>query len=82
MKKYSFFFHFNKPASRAQKRNVLSIHYAGVCHLVHKIKIVGIDISSKDNKRQPHCTMVGKAHFLTVNESSDGTREGVLHNLY
>ena len=59
MKKYSFWFHYNKPASRAAGRNVLTIHYRGVCHLVNNI-VCNVPVSSRDRARQPRCVLSGK----------------------
>jgi hypothetical protein len=77
MKKKSFFYHYNKPASLAQKRNVLSVHYKGVCHLVHKIHIKGLNVESRDRKTQPRCVMAGKANNFAIFEQ-DGLNIGIL----
>ncbi len=55
----SFWFHYNKPASRQQKKNVLTIHYEGACHLVNDIEC-RVPIHVRHRKTQPHCVMAGK----------------------
>jgi hypothetical protein len=57
-----FFYHYNKPASHAQGRNVITIHWEGKCHLVNKIKTIGLDVESHNQKHQPRCIMRGFAN--------------------
>lgn len=64
MKPYSFFYHYNKPASKAAGRNILSIHYRKQCHLVHDI-VCNVPTKTKTRKTQPRCVMAGKG-VLTV----------------
>jgi len=59
--KKRFFYHYNKPASHAQGRNVITIHWEGACHLVNKIKTIKLDVESHNQKRQPRCIMRGYA---------------------
>lgn len=61
-KKYSFYFHYNKPASKKAGKNILSIHYRGACHTVNNIECK-VPISTKHRKRQPHCVLVGRGHI-------------------
>lgn len=65
MKKYSFFFHYNKPASRSAGKNILTIHYRGVCHLVEQIEC-SVPIKTRNRKSQPRCVLAGKG-ILTIN---------------
>ena len=53
-----FWFHYNKPESRKQGRNVLTVHYAGQCHLVHDIAC-SVPVSTRHRKTQPHCVIAG-----------------------
>ncbi len=55
----AFWFHYNKPESRKQHRNVLTIHYSGACHLVHDIDC-RVPISTRHRKDQPRCVLAGK----------------------
>ena len=68
-KKYSFFFHYNKPASLAAGRNKLTVHWRGECHLVDAIKCDAA-IQSVHRKTQPRCILKGIA--LSVNLINEG----------
>lgn len=61
---YSFWFHYNKIASRQQKRNILTFHWKGICYPVNKITCK-VPIISRDRKQQPYCVMAGKAHKVS-----------------
>lgn len=65
MKKYSFFFHYNKPASLKFGSNKLSIHFKDTCYIVDGIKC-DVAIQSRNKKTQPRCVMSGKATELTL----------------
>ena len=52
MKKYRFFYHYNKQAKK------MSVHYKGVCHIVKDISCYAV-ANTKYNKRQPYLTMQG-----------------------
>ena len=54
----AFWFHYNKPASKQQGCNVLTIHYEGKCHLVHDISC-HVPLATRHRKTQPHCVMAG-----------------------
>lgn len=60
MKPYSFYFHYNKPASLQQGRPVMSVHWKNTCILVY-----GVDCSvpthSRINKTVPSVVMTGYA---------------------
>ncbi len=63
--KYSFFFHYNKPASKIAGSNRLTIHYKKVCHIVESIEC-HVPLKTKNRKSQPRCVMSGKAKSLTI----------------
>jgi hypothetical protein len=65
MPKYRFFFHYNKPASRAAGAARLSVHFRDVCHIVNGI-VCRVPCESKIRKRQPHCVMVGNATDVRI----------------
>jgi hypothetical protein len=65
MKLRAFFFHYNKPASLAQKRNVLTVHWQGACHLVHAIDC-RVPIMTRNRTTQPRCVMAGRARSVEV----------------
>lgn len=73
-----FFYHYNKPESRALGKNVITIHWEGACHLVNKIKTIGIDVESHDQKRQPRCIMRGHATSVIFAHNEDGTKTGII----
>ena len=60
-----FWFHYNKPASRAQQRNVLTVHYRGACHLATGIEC-RVPITTRDRTRQPRCVMAGEAGAIEI----------------
>lgn len=60
----TFWFHYNKVASRKAGRPQITVHYNRICHLVDFI-ICNVPTHSKINKRQPYFVMKGKcAEFL------------------
>lgn len=59
MKKYSFWFHYNKPLSKKTNKNVLTVHYRGQCYFVNEIEC-NVPIVTKSRKSQPRCVMCGK----------------------
>ena len=63
--KYSFFFHYNKPASVQARSNRLSVHYRKVCHVVESIDC-RVPVKTKNRNSQPRCVMTGKAKDLTI----------------
>lgn len=63
----AFWFHYNKPESRKQKRNVLTLHFAGACHMVHAIRCK-VPVSTRNRKSQPHCVLAGKGAVAVKNE--------------
>ena len=66
----AFYFHYNKPESLKQKRNVLTVHQSGICHLVHHL-IVNVPVSTRSRKTQPRCVLAGKG-VLTLQLGEDG----------
>lgn len=60
-----FFFHYNKPASKSQKKVVLSLHFQKKCHLVSHVKC-NIPLFTKHNKRQPFCVLKGNANKISI----------------
>ena len=62
-----FFFHYNKPESRRQGRNVLTVHWKNACLPVNHLKI-NVPIESHTQKSQPHCVMRGFANSVEILE--------------
>lgn len=80
MKNYSFFFHYNKPASLQAGTNKLSIHFRDTCHIVDGVKC-DVPIGSRNKKTQPRCVMTGKAKQLVlfVQHNKDGSESTIGH---
>lgn len=55
-----FFYHYNKPESKRQGCNVLTLHWKGKCHLVNDI-VCYAPTETHKQKRQPHCVVRGWA---------------------
>ncbi len=72
MKPKRFFFHYNKPESRKQGRNVITLHWNDTCHLIHKI-VSDTGFESHDQKRQPRCIMRGWANNVYFTRRGDKT---------
>lgn len=53
-----FWFHYNKPASLKQGRNILTVHQGKTCHLVTGI-FCTVPIKTEDRKTQPRCILKG-----------------------
>lgn len=66
--KRSFFFHYNKPASRAAGENRLTVHWKGQCLIVRSLSC-HVGIETRARKTQPRCVMAGKAESVTVDEN-------------
>jgi len=60
-----FWFHYNKPESLRQKQNILTVHQAGVCHLVTGIQC-NVPIETVNRKTQPRCVLKGKGVVRVV----------------
>jgi hypothetical protein len=59
IKARAFFFHFNKPASMAAKKVVISVHWKGKCLLCDNIQIE-VPTRGRLRKTQPRFVVVGK----------------------
>lgn len=65
MREYSFFYHYNKPASKARGKPVISIHYRNQCILVSNI-ICEVHTKGRLNKRQPYFVVTGRAKNIEI----------------
>ena len=70
-KKRRFFYHYNKPVSNKEGRNVLTLHYKVKCHLVNRI-ICEVPTESHDQKAQPRCVIRGWANSVDIYDSMKG----------
>jgi hypothetical protein len=64
-KQYTFFYHYNKPASKAAGKNKLTVHWRQKCILVDKI-FCFVESRTVDRKTQPHCVIKGLAKQLEL----------------
>jgi hypothetical protein len=55
----SFFFHFNKPASRKAGHPILTLHWAGRCHLVRKVDC-RVPTTTRERLHQPRVVVAGR----------------------
>ena len=67
-----FFFHYNKPESKKQGRNVLTVHWKDRCIPVNAIKC-DVPIETHDRKIQPYCVMRGWAKYVTITRQGEIT---------
>jgi hypothetical protein len=58
-RKRVFWFHFNKPESKKAGRNILTVHFGGVCHLVHDV-VIATPVRSVSRTTQPRCVIRGE----------------------
>lgn len=65
----SFFFHFNKPATLAAKEVRISVHHAGICHIVNNIVCLTPTVG-KIRKRQPRFIMTGKCRNISISNNT------------
>lgn len=62
----AFYFHYNKAASRAAGKNILTIHYKKQCLLVEDIEC-SVPIKTRKRKTQPRCVICGRGVVNIVN---------------
>lgn len=62
----TFWFHYNKPASKIAGKPQISVHYNNSCHIVDEIECL-VPTFSKINKRQPFFVMKGKYNNIIRN---------------
>lgn len=55
----SFWFHYNRPATQQAGVPMMTVHHAGVCHLVSRV-VCRVPVSSKVRSRQPRVVMAGR----------------------
>lgn len=60
-----FWFHYNRPQSRKEGRNVLTLHFKGACHLVHDMDI-RVPTRVRHRSKQPHCVLTGEAEEISI----------------
>ena len=60
-----FFFHFNKPESKKQGRNVLTVHWKNKCVPVNEVVCL-VPIETHARSSQPHCVVRGWCETVTI----------------
>jgi len=61
MKKYRFFYHYNKP------KKAMTVHFKDACYVVDNINCM-VPCETKWNKTQPNLVMRGFAEKVTINK--------------
>ncbi len=61
----TFWYHYNKPASQAAGEPRVTVHHAGVCHIVKNVDI-RVPTSGRLRKRQPRFVITGRCRSLQV----------------
>ncbi len=77
MRKRVFFYHYNKPASKAAGRPVLTVHYRGQCHSVDRIVCLA-QTETKNQKRQPFCVVKGITLQVIFTTDKKGIRTALI----
>ncbi len=77
MKPKTFFFHYNKPASRVAKKPLMSVHFDKKCYIVDHISCrIGVDTLHR--KKQPYCVMKGKCFGIKITTREDGLTQATI----
>ena len=74
--KRRFFYHYNKPESRRQDRNVLTVHWKSQCIPVNSI-VCNVPTETHDRKAQPHCVVRGWALDVEIKEKNN-TKKAII----
>ncbi len=75
MENKSFWFHYNKPQSKKEGRNVLTLHYDKQCHQVYSIDC-RVPIKTRDRTSQPRCVLHGRG-VVSINGKAATIERGV-----
>ncbi len=70
MKLKTFYYHYNKPASRKAGRAVLTLHYNKTCHLINGLSCY-VSTYTEERKKQPRLVIKGHAHDIDFNFGGD-----------
>ena len=65
----SFFFHYNKPASRKAGKPQITVHAGGQCLVVDNV-ICNVPVAGRLRKEQPRFVMAGKAASIVIDSSN------------
>jgi hypothetical protein len=65
MKRYVFWYHYNKPASQAAGSPRLTVHWRGQCHIASGI-VCHPSTQSRIRKSQPRVVIAGRAVDVSI----------------
>jgi hypothetical protein len=77
MRQKTFFYHYNKPASRAAKKPLMSVHFNKKCYVVDHIHCV-VGAWTEHRKRQPFCVMKGYCMGIDISTRKDGLTQATI----
>jgi hypothetical protein len=72
-----YFYHYNKPSSRAAKKPLMSVHFNKKCHIVDHVQCM-VPCATFHRKIQPFCVMKGKCSSVVINRRDDGLMEAII----
>lgn len=61
----SFWFHYNKPASRKAGKPQITVHYNSTCHIVNNV-VCNVKTVGRLRNTQPHWVIAGKTKELKI----------------
>jgi hypothetical protein len=56
---FSFWFHYNKPATASSGTPKMTVHYRGQCHVVDHV-VCKVPVSTRSRSTQPRLVMAGR----------------------
>ena len=65
MKKYVFFFHYNKPLSKKAGKPIITLHFKNKCYMVENI-VCNASTYGHLNKSQPFFVIKGKSSKISI----------------
>ncbi len=77
MRKKTFFLHYNKPASRAAKKPLMSVHFDKKCYIVDHIHC-NAALETSHRKKQPYCVLKGKCFGVKITTREDGLTQATI----
>lgn len=63
----AFWWHYNKPETKKQGRNVCTVHYGGRCILVYDVINTGVPTRTRHRKTQPRIVVAGRGEVIIRN---------------
>ncbi len=81
MRRKRFWYHYNKPASKAAGKPVLTVHYEDECQQVDKI-YCKVATETHARKRQPFCVVRGLCEGIIFHRRISDKRNERLATIY